>query len=166
MRGQARRSRRLNPPPERRAKALAPEVHVPRLQIPDTDWSAVCAGSKRQLRCYRPGRDDDRDEPEPCIFWSPAPFHDTVRAVLGVVEWRRREPLGAISAESLRQEGFDTLAEFRTYFIGRHPQRAFRPLDSVMAYAIRPWQDGDEVLAKDWLLARALPWAFGEDDDG
>ena len=65
-----------------------------------------------------------------------------------VLEDLWREPLGAISAESLAAEGFETLDEFRRHWIGRE-RRLFPPLRITTVYRIRPWTpDDDQAMAE------------------
>jgi hypothetical protein len=61
-----------------------------------------------------------------------------------VAVWR--EPLGAISAESLAAEGYGSFDEFRRAWVIRE-RRWFRPLDVITAYRVRPWapEDGAEM---------------------
>lgn len=162
QRGRVRRNRRLHPPPKARAKQLTPQVAVVKLQIPPTDWSAVRIGEKREFRCYRPNAEEDRTA-RPVLLWSPEPYvRDAIRSELAIIEESWSESLGAISAASLEAEGYAGLPDFRAYFVRRYPKRGFRPLDVVRVYRLRPWEENDDELAADWLLARALPWAFGD----
>lgn len=61
---------------------------------------------------------------------------------LMVLERTWREPLGAISSESLEREGFESIAHFRRYWMGRQKQR-FRPLLEVQVYRVRPFTETD-----------------------
>lgn len=71
-----------------------------------------------------------------------------------VLTERFQEPLGAITEESLANEGFGSLAEFRRYWCDREKRR-FTPTRMVVAYRVRPWIDGvDERRFADQLLER------------
>jgi hypothetical protein len=67
---------------------------------------------------------------------------DTYDSCMMVLEGKWLEPLGAISDESLTREGFDTIAEFRRYWMER-TKRRFTPTRMVTAYRVRPWEGGD-----------------------
>lgn len=127
------------------------------------DWSAAIVGTKREIRSYGPRNRDEQVEQEgPLVLWQPEPYDKPqLRFTAAIRERVYCEPLGAISAESLELEGFDSFNEFRDYFQIRYPKRGFRPLDIVRVVRFRPWED-DEDLAKDWLLGRALPWLADE----
>ncbi len=51
-----------------------------------------------------------------------------------------REPLAAISEESLAREGFPDMAHFRRYWMSR-THRRFTPLTSVMVYRLAPFSE-------------------------
>lgn len=61
---------------------------------------------------------------------------------LFVLEDTWQEMLGAISEESLANEGFPDMAHFRRYWM-RRSKRRFRPLDKVQVYRVRPMMKGD-----------------------
>lgn len=60
-----------------------------------------------------------------------------------VLEETWKEPLGAISPESLKAEGFESLAQFRRYWMKR-TRRQFRPAALITCYRVRPWEPDDE----------------------
>lgn len=61
---------------------------------------------------------------------------------LMILEATWREPLGAISEESLQREGFPSVAHFRRYWMDRQKQR-FKPLLEVQVYRVRPFTTAD-----------------------
>jgi hypothetical protein len=64
-----------------------------------------------------------------------------------------REPLGAISKESLAAEGFDTYAESRRAWRIRE-KRYFPPLRMTTVYRVRPWTPEDARVMAEVLLER------------
>lgn len=72
--------------------------------------------------------------------------------VLMVIEAAWREPLGAISPESLRAEGHDSLRDFRLAWKRRAPTGRWNPLEEIIVYRVRPWQPGDEAWVGEKLL--------------
>lgn len=74
-----------------------------------------------------------------------------------VLEEKWLEPLGAISPASLKAEGFESIGEFRRYWMNREKRR-FMPTRMVTVYRVRPWQDGDH----DRFAALLLDRLYGE----
>jgi hypothetical protein len=74
-------------------------------------------------------------------------------AKLMVLEDKWLEPLGAITAESLANEGFETVAEFRRYWMAREKRR-FAPTRMVTVYRVRLWTPGDRAALGDMLMER------------
>ena len=70
-----------------------------------------------------------------------------------VLEAVWREPLMAISAESLAAEGFASFDEFRRAWMIAE-RRRFRRLDLITASRVRPWTPGDTAEMGDMLLRR------------
>jgi hypothetical protein len=70
-----------------------------------------------------------------------------------VLEAVWREPLGAISPESLAAEGFESFAHFRRAWCIRE-KRLFRPLHMTTAFRVRPWESDDDRAMADALLKR------------
>lgn len=60
-----------------------------------------------------------------------------------VLEETWREPLGAITAESLEREGFPDMAHFRRYWMQREKRR-FALTRMVQVFRVRPVRAGDE----------------------
>lgn len=70
-----------------------------------------------------------------------------------VMEETWKEPLGAISAESLEREGHADLAHFRRYWMQR-TRRRFRPNAIVTAYRVRAFTPEDTRRFADALIER------------
>lgn len=113
------------------------------LRVPPVDWAAVKHGSKTEFRM--PGSASlahywDIDVPTPVVAYTVrSGLHYSHLMVLCRV-WR--EPLGAISPESLEREGFTDINHFRRYWMSR-THRRFTPLTSVMAYTVAPLGEFD-----------------------
>lgn len=126
------------------------------LRVPTTDWIAVTRGIKKEFRASPRAVSKlwSVDPPTPVVAYrvrsGPAGGHD---ARLMVLEDKWLEPLGAISPASLAAEGFESIAEFRRYWMQREKRR-FAPTRMVTAYRIRPWEDGDRARFADMLLER------------
>lgn len=126
------------------------------LRVPAVDWIAVTRGAKREFRASPKAVSNlwSVDPPTPVVAYrvrgGPAGGHD---AKLMVLEDKWLEPLGAISPESLKAEGFESVAEFRRYWMAREKRR-FMPTRMVTAYRVRPWTDGDRERFADMLLDR------------
>lgn len=121
------------------------------LRVPESEWLGVKRGRKSEFR-RRVTRVAVPEAPTPVVAYrvTNGVNHE---ARLMVLERTWREPLGAISEESLAREGFRSLAEFRRHWKIRtkHP---FRPLDEVQVYRVRPWEPGDMVTLGTCLIAR------------
>lgn len=114
------------------------------VRVPSDDWHAVKGGYKREIRSRQSsaGALQSLSPPTPCVAWR---LHrqygyDSVLMVLEAV-WR--EPLGAISEESIANEGYATMAEFRRAWVIREKRR-FPLLAPVTVHRLRPWtfEDG------------------------
>lgn len=123
------------------------------LRVPVAEWSLVKRGVKREFRSA-PGAQSQLhaiQPPMPVVGYSVdrSGRHD---ARLMVLEQMWREPLGAISEESLAAEGCQSLAEFRRRWMLTHRKR-FTPTRVVTVYVVRPWRDAlDERDMADRLL--------------
>ena len=80
-------------------------------------------------------------------------------AELMVLESMWREPLGAISPESLAAEGYGSLAEYRRYWMARE-RRRFAPTRMITVYDVRPWRGDEDVERFARLLLERLYGAF------
>lgn len=81
---------------------------------------------------------------------------------LMVLEACWQEPLGAISEESLRNEGFNDIGEFRRHWCAREKRR-FPPLRMATVFRIRPWRYGLDEETFSTMLFKRL---YGEYLDG
>lgn len=125
------------------------------LRVPTVDWAAVKVGSKTEFRAAG-GKEITQlwniKVPTPVVAY-------TVRSggvydkALMVLEATWREPLGAISPESIQREGYPDMAHFRRYWMSR-THRRFTPLTSVQVYRVRAWQNGDLTALGEALLQR------------
>lgn len=111
------------------------------LRVPSIDWAAVKIGTKTEFRVAgRASLAQNVYTPTPVVAYTVrASQHDSKLMVLTAV-WR--EPLGAITRESLAAEGFPDFAHFRRYWMAR-THRRFTPLTSVLVYTLRQWTDSD-----------------------
>lgn len=123
------------------------------LRVPNRDWAAVKNGAKTE---FRPASGQVSG-----LKWVelPTPVVAYTKSVRGyasklmVLEARWQERLAAISPESLRREGFQSLAEFRRYWMARE-RRRFRPEHIVTVFRVRPWTPVDREVFADALLER------------
>lgn len=128
------------------------------LRIPRMDWAAVCTGAKTELRVSR-GSQKVLVPPQPLVGFSYLQFRESPQTRLLVCEDAWSEPLGAISADSLRAEGYDSIREFRRYWITRHgtkfgETRGWRPFNRVQVYKLRPFTAEDRDRFAELLLER------------
>lgn len=133
------RSRYSSPKPWRQF-----EVRTTFLQVPSGDWASVKQGRKTEFRATGARMTQ---------LWNvvcPTPvFGYTMRrnvspeGALLVLEATWREPVGAISPESLEREGFPDVAHFRRYWMNRYKSR-FAPMQEVQVYRVRPFAPEDE----------------------
>lgn len=121
------------------------------LRLPRQDWAAITQGAKTEFRS--PGGPgvpplNLLKPPSPVIVYSPPSGFgggELLHALM-VLEDCTKEPLGAISAESLAAEGFESLAEFRRYWKRRFDRTRRRPWDPtrpISVFWLRPWR-GEE----------------------
>jgi hypothetical protein len=124
------------------------------LRVPSADWAAVRYGGKREFRASsgKVSQLWNVECPVPVVAYKIDSFgrYDCALMVLEAV-WQ--EPLGAISPESLKAEGFESFAHFRRYWCIRE-KRYFRPLHKTMVFKVRPWQAEDDRDMADALLKR------------
>lgn len=127
------------------------------LRVPAADWPAVSRGKKREFRAAS-GQVSGLhfvEPPTPVVCYTVRVGKHDSR--LMVLEKRWTEPLGSITDESLRNEGFSSFEEFRRYWM-RRERRRFRPTREVVVYSVRPWDGGDE----DWFSQELLKHLYGE----
>lgn len=128
------------------------------LRVPNADWIAVKRGIKSEFRASPRACSAlfSVEPPTPVVAYRQHPQHG-YDAQLMVLQERWQEPLGAISEESLRREGFETMAEFRRYWMQRERKR-FTPTRLVICYRVRPWQPEDDRA----MATRLLDRLYGE----
>ena len=114
------------------------------LRVPNADWINVTRGIKTEFRAGSGACSAmwGVEPPTPVVAYRVHKVHGH-EARLMVLERKWQEPLGAISEESLANEGFESLAEFRRYWMAREKRR-FTPTRMVMAYEVRPFVPGEE----------------------
>lgn len=120
------------------------EARTTFLRVPATDWLAVKIGAKTEFR--QPSGNITQlwnvKPPTPVVGWSMSGERKNHDAILLVLEETWREPLGAISAESLAREGHPTVAHFRRYWMAR-TKRRFSPLSEVHVYRVKLFTPDD-----------------------
>lgn len=126
--------------------------------MPVSDWPAVSRGKKTEFRANS-GRVSGLlwvEPPTPVVVYT---VHRTrgYQAKLMVLEARWQEELASISPESLAREGFETLEQFRRYWMTRE-RRRFKPLHIVTAYRVRPFTPDD----RREFAAKLLDHLYGE----
>lgn len=109
------------------------------LRVPSGDWAAVRRGFKSEFRATGRGYPSfsSLEVPTPVVAYMTRTGHDHEGQLMVLERWWR-EPLGAISPESLQREGFESMAHFRRYWMGRTHKR-FSPLTMVHVYRVRPF---------------------------
>lgn len=120
------------------------EARTTFLRVPSGDWASVRIGAKTEFRAT--GRAATQvwniSCPALVVAYAVTNARDDHDSKLMVLEETWKEPLGAISEESLRREGFPTMGHFRRYWMGR-TKRRFRPLTEVHVYRVRPFEEAD-----------------------
>jgi hypothetical protein len=124
------------------------------LRVPSSDWIAVRHGKKREFRAEsgKVSQLWNVECPVPVVAYR-LDSHGRYDSALMVLEAVWREPLGAISPESLEAEGFESFAHFRRAWCIRE-KRLFRPLHMTTVFRVRPWESEDERAMADALLER------------
>lgn len=117
------------------------------LRLPRRDWAAITTGEKTEFRS--PGGSGVPPlgmlkPPTPVIVYSPPSGYGGPDLLfeLMVLEECFKEPLGAISAESLANEGFESLDQFRRYWKLRFTKqrRPWVPGKPISVFRLRPWK--------------------------
>jgi hypothetical protein len=129
-----------------------------RIHLPRVDYSDISVGAKREYRNYGYRRFDGLSFPAPAVgycardWWTPTSLRDGIDTCLLTIEDSWVEPLGAISPESLANEGFTDIADFRRYFTERYPRGGFRALANVVVYRVHPMtvEEAAEFAAAHW----------------
>jgi hypothetical protein len=130
------------------------------VRVPRADWPAIICGTKREFRaaCGKHSALWTVQTPTPAVAYTVSRI-GVYDSALMVLERVWREPLGAISAESLAAEGFASFAEFRRHWM-RREKRRFPLLRMTTVYRVRPWMPDDEPRMADTLFMNLLqePW--------
>lgn len=127
------------------------------LRVPAADWHLVKSGYKREFRAASGQVSALQFVEPPTLVVAYTERRGHHEGIIMVLEERWREPLGAITAESLENEGFATFEAFRRYWMEREKRR-FRPTREVTVYRVRPFEQGDiEVFS-----LRILEHLYGE----
>jgi hypothetical protein len=123
------------------------------LRVPAADWPLIARGAKTEFRGARGASSQlwSVEPPTPVVAY--AIMRGVHEGHLMLLEEVRREPLGAISDESLRREGFSSFAEFRRYWMHREKRR-FQPTREVFVYRVRPWLPSDRTKMATMLFDR------------
>jgi hypothetical protein len=131
------------------------------LRIPRGDWAAITVGDKTEFRSPGgPGvpKLGMLQPPSPVIVYAPPSGFGATELLftLMALEECWREPLGAISQESLANEGFESIDTFRRYWKDRfnRRRRSWDPTRPVLVFRLRPWADDDEARFGQLLLDR------------
>jgi hypothetical protein len=134
------------------------------LRVPTADWTAVRHGIKREFRSEsgKVSQLWNVECPVPVVAYR-LDSHGRYDSALMVLEVVWREPLGAISPESLEAEGFESFAHFRRAWCIRE-KRLFRPLHMTTVFRVRPWDAEDNRAMADALLARLYGAFLGAGD--
>lgn len=124
------------------------------IYVPQADWPSIRRGAKEEFRGSGAAWGLD-DLPFPVALYSTVRNGGyEVRMAVLTACWK--EPLGAISAESLEAEGHESLADFRQWWVNnRRPN--FNVLQNVTVFRVRPWQDQDSDEMAHVLLDRLYP---------
>lgn len=118
------------------------EARTTFLRVPSEDWPAVRIGAKTEFRASGRAVTQLWNVTCPMLVVGYRVRRGQHDSRLLVLEETHTEPLGAISPESIAREGFESLADFRRYWMGRTKQR-FKPLTQVQVYRVRLAQRED-----------------------
>lgn len=124
------------------------------LRVPHSEWGLVTAGRKSEFRASPRSCPQlwDVEPPLPVVAYSIFPSRGYQKQLM-VLEETWREPLGAISEESLRRERQPDMAHFRRYWMARE-KTAFKPTRMISVFRVRLWEPTDDRRMADRLLER------------
>lgn len=124
------------------------------LRVPYSEWALVTSGRKSEFRASPQACPQfwDVEPPLPVVAYSIFPSRGYKR-ILMVLEGTWREPLGAITKESLTRERQPDRAHFRRYWMNRE-RTVFKPTKMVSVFRVRPWESADDRKMADRLLER------------
>lgn len=118
------------------------EARTTFVRVPAGDWAQVRIGAKTEFRATGRAATQLWNITCPMAVVIYAVRQGAHSSMMAVLEETWSEPLAAISPESLANEGFESMAAFRRYWLER-TKRRFRPMQIVQVYRIRLWQDDD-----------------------
>ena len=124
------------------------------VRVPVAEWGAITTGRKTEFRAES-GKASGLwtvECPVPCVAYK-VDHLGRYSAILMVLEAVWREPLMAMSEESIANEGFASFGEFRSHWMARENRR-FRPMAITSVYRVRRWRPEDEAAMGDALLRR------------
>lgn len=129
------------------------------LRAPTCDWKQIKYGMKREFRMAETHtfafEKYPMELPIPVVVFKTG-WHDHDGKLM-VLEETWLEVLGAISPESLAEEGCETLAEFKQRWRTLRDKRGFDPLKQVRVFRVRLWEDGDDRLMADQIFEHLYP---------
>lgn len=114
------------------------------LRVPHSEFGLVIAGRKTEFRASPRASSQlwSVEPPTAAVAYAIFPSRGYKRQLI-VLEATWREPLGAITAESLAREGQPDFAHFRRYWMKRE-KTPFKPTREVAVFQVRPMRAGDE----------------------
>ena len=135
------------PFPQRQARTVF-------LRVPYQEWTLVKSGRKQEFRASPRACSQlwDVEPPTAVVAYAIFPAQGYKRQLM-VLDELWREPLGAISEESLAREGQPDIAHFRRYWMKREKTK-FKPTRMVTVYRVRPFGEGDVAHMADRLFQR------------
>lgn len=128
------------------------------LRVPYSEYAQVIAGRKSEFRASPRACSQlwSVEPPLPVVAYAIFPSRG-YRGELMLLQGMWREPLGAISAESLERERQPDMAHFRRYWMKRE-KTAFKPTRMVSVFRVRPWSEHD----RDEMAFKLLYRLYGE----
>lgn len=139
--------------PKPYAQRVAKTIFLP---VPSMDWAVVKQGHKREFRVPEGASGSQKWNmvcPVPIVLYKKVANGATPDDCMAVLDATWREPLGAISAESIANEGFESMGHFRRYWMDR-TKRRFEPLATVVVFQVRPFTSDDIMPSALGLLHR------------
>lgn len=134
------------------------------LRVPWGEWARVVAGEKTEVRWSGQGAipPGSYTPPEPVVGYTLNPFTRDATVRLLVLEETWKEPLSAITAESLQREGCEDIRAFKHYWRNERRNREFLPMRIAFVYRVRPFGAEDRPVFERRLFDRL----YGAYSDG
>lgn len=127
------------------------------VRVPAGEWQDVKQGRKREFRTTQKPFGNGLGWPQPVVGWRWTKQYGVATTML-IVENTWVEPLGAISQESLRMEGCETLADYRRRWCIQNGRR-FPPGKEMMVVRFRLLTDTERPDMANRLLEHLYgPW--------